>query len=60
VHKLSRETALRAIRAAGAVNDQRAFLRLYTENRISLPVAKAAFQEGKRFAAAIHARDAAK
>ena len=57
MHKLTRKAALEAIKSAGASNDHKAFVRLYTENRISLSVAKDAFNEGKRFAAAIEKRD---
>lgn len=54
---MTRKQALDAIRAAGASNDQRAFLRLYVENRISLSVAKSEFAAGRRFAAFIAERD---
>lgn len=56
--KLSkREAALEAIRAAGAVNDQKAFARLYIESRINYGVAKKAFQEGARLAQFVKERD---
>lgn len=57
---MKRAAALAAIRAAGTTNDQTAFLRLYTENRISFPVAKKEFDAGRRFAEFVARRDAAK
>lgn len=56
MHKMTRAKALNAIRAAGAQNDQKSFIRLYTENRISLAVAKQAFSEGRKLAAFVEAR----
>lgn len=41
-----KEKAIAAIEIAGVTNDQTAFLRLYTEHRISFPTAKAAFEKG--------------
>lgn len=58
--KLTRKQALEAIKSAGALNDQQSFVRLYTENRISLSAAKEAFAAGKRFTKFIEQRDAAK
>lgn len=43
-----KQQVLTAIRAAGSENDQRAFMRLYVENRISFPVAREAFELGRR------------
>lgn len=51
MHKLTRKAALDAIRSAGIDNDQQRFLRLYTENRVALAAAKAAFAEGRKIAA---------
>lgn len=55
---MSRKDALAAIKAAGTQNDQKAFMRLYVENRIALPAARAAFAEGQRFAKFVAERDA--
>lgn len=44
--KLSKERALAAIKVAGASNDQTAFLRIYSENRIGFEAAKAEFAKG--------------
>lgn len=52
-----RELALRTLRAAGAQGDRQLWTRVYVENRISLPVAQAAWREGVRFAESIAARD---
>ena len=52
-----RDRAIAAIKAAGALGDQRTFLRLYVENRISFPVARQAFEEGRRFGQWIKERD---
>jgi hypothetical protein len=57
MHKMTRKAAIEAIRSAGASNDQRAFLRLYTENKISLATAKEEFSKGRQFAAFIERRD---
>jgi hypothetical protein len=54
---MTRKQALAAIKAAGASGDQKAFLRLYVENRVALHAAQEAFEEGKRFAAWIKTRD---
>ncbi len=48
---MKRADVLRAIRAAGLEDDQRRFLRLYTENRVSYKAASDAFQEGRKAAA---------
>lgn len=47
---MTRKQAIVAIRAAGAENDQKTFLRVYTENRISFTAAREAFDQGRRFA----------
>ena len=58
--KLSkRARTLEAMRAAGSQNDQAAWLRLYTGNRISYGVALAAFQAGKAWVARFQTRDEA-
>lgn len=54
---MTRKAALAACKAAGTENDQRAFLRIYTENRISYQTAIAAFREGQRWAQFVAARD---
>lgn len=54
---MTRKQAIMAIKAAGADGDQKTFLRLYGENRISLPAAQAAYREGQRFAEFIAKRD---
>ena len=51
--KMTRDAAIEALRSAGARGDQQAFLRIYTEQRISLAVAQQAYREGERFAAAV-------
>jgi hypothetical protein len=43
-----RHQLLEAIKVAGYHNDDKAFLRLYTENRLSYAVAQAARQAGIR------------
>jgi hypothetical protein len=55
---MTRKQALTCIKAAGAQNDQAAFVRLYVENRISYAVAMAAYREGEKFGAFIAKRDA--
>lgn len=55
---MTRQRALAAIYGAGTEGDQAAFLRLYTENRISYAAAIAEFRRGARFAAHIAQRDA--
>lgn len=55
---MTRKQALQAIKGAGASNDQRAFARLYVENRISYSVAIAEFRAGQHFARFIAERDA--
>jgi len=55
---MKRADAIKAIKAAGAIGDQESFLRLYTENRISYPVAIEAYREGVKFGKFIAARDA--
>lgn len=55
---MKRKDALNAIKAAGAQGGTFP-IRLYVENRISLPVAREAFEAGRRFAAFIAKRDAA-
>lgn len=57
MHKMTRKAALEAIKSAGALNDHKAFVRLYTENRVSLATAKEAFAAGRRFAQFIDRRD---
>jgi hypothetical protein len=54
---VTRKAAIEAIKAAGARNDRKAFLRLYVENRISLAAANAAWREGERFGEYIRQRD---
>lgn len=54
--KLSKERLIGALEIAGANNDQAAFLRLYSENRISFAVAREAFAKGLRIAARWEAR----
>lgn len=54
---MKRRDVIRSIEAAGARNDQQAFMRLYTENRISFQVAREAFESGRRLAAYISKRD---
>ena len=49
---MTRKQILAAIKAAGATGNRAAFLRLYTENRVSLSAARAAYDDGSRFAAA--------
>ncbi len=51
MHKLTRKAALAAINTAGIENDQQAFVRLYTENRVGMAAASAAFREGRKIAA---------
>lgn len=55
---MTRKQALQAIKGAGAQGDQRAFLRLYTENRISYAVAITEYRAGRRFARFVVERDA--
>lgn len=45
---MKRADVIAHIRIAGYHSDQRSFLRLYTENRISSAVAKEAFAAGAR------------
>lgn len=45
-----RTQVLAAIKAAGTEGDQRTFLRLYTENRVSYSVARKAYDEGVKWA----------
>ena len=59
MHKLPRKKALDLIRAAGAQDDRKAFVRLYVENRISRAAADKAWLEGKRFGTFLRQRDAA-
>lgn len=51
---MKRADALKAIEAAGLADDQKAYLRIFTESRISSADARAAFARGrdmaKRFA----------
>lgn len=46
-----REKVLAAIKVAGFSNDQKAFLRLYAENRVDFAAAKAAYADGLRIGA---------
>jgi hypothetical protein len=55
---MTRKQAMEAIKAAGGRGDQRAMMRLYVENRISLEAARKAYAEGERLARFIEARDA--
>jgi hypothetical protein len=41
------------------MNDTKAMIRLYVENRISLAAAREKFEEGRRWAKFVAARDAA-
>ena len=54
---MTRKQAMAAIKAAGAAGDQRAFTRIYVENRFSLQVARDAYDEGRRFAEWVKKRD---
>ncbi|MBB4616929.1 hypothetical protein [Sphingomonas abaci] len=47
---MKRADVLKAIHAAGVSGDRRAFLRLYTEHRISLDVARAEYAAGQEMA----------
>lgn len=42
-----RDQIIQRIRVAGFHGDQRAFMRLYVENRIDIRVARAAYREGE-------------
>lgn len=53
-----RKQALEHMKHAGATGDRARFTRLYIENRVSLAIARAAFDEGQRLAAWIARRDA--
>ena len=44
-----REIAIALIKKAGMENDHQAFMRVYTENRISYEVAIRAFRDGQKF-----------
>ena len=54
--KMTRERLIGALEMAGVKNDQQAFLRLFSENRISFAVAKEAYAKGLRVAARWEAR----
>jgi hypothetical protein len=56
---MTRKAVLAAIHAAGTMNDTKAMIRLYVENRISLAAAREKFEEGRRWAKFVAARDAA-
>lgn len=53
---MSRARALDAIKGAGAEGNQPLFLRLYIENRISYPVALAAYRSGIAWAKSLEGR----
>ncbi len=53
---MNRAQVLKAIQAAGIANDQQAFLRLYTENRVALAIAREAFDTGRRMAKSFASR----
>jgi len=55
---MKRAQAIKAIEAAGSLGDRQAFMRLYVENRISLPVANDAWRRGQRLAQFVQQRDA--
>jgi len=57
---LKRPALIAALTSAGSNGDDRAFLRLYTENRISLDVSKAAFARGKKIAKSLQVRETCK
>ena len=54
---MTRKLVLAALKAAGTDNDQQAFLRLYTENRVSYAAAMEAFRAGQWFRTWVDARD---
>ena len=54
---MTRQKALAALKAAGAEGDQKAFLRIYTEHRISLQVAREAYKAGEQLARFVRQRD---
>lgn len=53
---MKRRDLIAALKSAGSTGDDRAFLRLYTENRISLDAAKEAYAEGKKLAKSLQVR----
>ena len=55
---MKRADAIKAIEAAGSAGDRQTFMRLYVENRISLPVANEAWRRGQRLAQFVRNRDA--
>lgn len=57
---MTRKAALAAIKACGSEGNRAGMLRLYTENRVSIAAAQAAYAEGAQFARFIAARDATK
>lgn len=44
---MTRKQAVAACHLAGIENDQKQFIRIYVENRLSLEVARRAFDEGR-------------
>ena len=52
---MGRQRLLDAIKGAGAEGNQPLFLRLYTENRISYPVALSAYRDGVAWAKRVKA-----
>lgn len=53
-----REQIIARLKAAGARNDHAAFMRIYTDNRISYKAAMEAFRHGQKFGELIAERDA--
>lgn len=54
---MRRADALKAIEAAGFADDQKAYLRLFTESRISFADARDAFARGRHMAKRFADRD---
>jgi hypothetical protein len=48
MHRMTRSKALEALKSAGIEGDKKALVRIYTENRISITTALAAYGEGVR------------
>jgi hypothetical protein len=57
---MTRKQALACLKAAGATDDRKTWLRVYVENRISFTVANQQWRDGQAFARFVAARDAAK
>jgi len=57
---MKRKDALLALRACGSSNDRQGWMRIYVENKISLPVANQAWRDGQNLRQFCETRDAGK